>query len=755
MRLETALCLNAPVKFVLRPGIALCLLLVFSLPACRRVATETKPFPFLLVAPDAKNVFLAGSFNGWNTTSTPMQRNADGWWEKDLPLAPGRYRYKFIVDGNWMPDPANSDTEPDGLGGLNSRLTINPGANDDGPASKEALAAKARRLFLAGDFAAIEKEATQLWKTRAKAPDGVWRLAIYANGLNAMNYPEKDAKAWAEALQRYDAWHAQFPGSVFQPVARARAMVDYAWVARGTDVAARVEPAKWPTFEERLAAARQILEEAARLPERSPLWWLPMQDIALGQGWERSQYEALFSEAVTHEPTFYDYYYSKAYWLFPRWYGEPNEWEQFAATAPHEYDSAEGMALYARIVRSRAHFFGNIFQETAIRWPLLRQGYRDLRQQSPQSRWTLNQFCYFACLARDRSTAQQLFPQLGSDYNLELWERPALFAAWKKWADPATKSAAIEPVRSFQTRNPVALRALIFLDDGRKLLSGDDNGSLDIWDLANPDTPQQLAQLDHPVKGLARAPHAQTVAVATGVAANKSPGAVELVDLTDGGRTSVISGWHPSAFAVAFAPDGGALAAVGGEYHHPGATKIFSLTTKEVNDLPWPPLPFAATAIAFSPDGQLVAVNDNRKVRVWDRRQARLRFEAEPPLRLASSSVAFSPDGKWIVAAYSPDPEWSELEGGVVVWSSADGKLGQPPIRTPGGIYTLAFSPDGRFFAGAGYDESIYLWDTAHGELRQTFYPLNGFIFALTFSPDNRRLAAGTISGHITLWEIP
>jgi hypothetical protein len=240
-----------------------------SLGACRKAAAERKAFPFLLVSSDAENVFLAGSFNGWNTTSTPMRGNADGWWEKDLPLEPGRYRYKFIVDGHWMPDPANSETEPDGHGGLNSRLSINPGENDDGPASKEAFAAKARRLFLAGDFAAIEKEATELWKTRAKAPDGVWRLAIYANGLNALNYPEKDAKAWAEGLRGYDAWHSQFRDSVFQPVARARALIDYAWVARGTDVAARVGPGNWPIFEERLAAARQILQEAARLPERA------------------------------------------------------------------------------------------------------------------------------------------------------------------------------------------------------------------------------------------------------------------------------------------------------------------------------------------------------------------------------------------------------------------------------------------------------------------------------------------------------
>lgn len=53
-------------------------------------------------APNATHVFVAGTFNNWSATSHPMKRTTrDGHWVLDLDLPPGRYEYKFIVDGQW------------------------------------------------------------------------------------------------------------------------------------------------------------------------------------------------------------------------------------------------------------------------------------------------------------------------------------------------------------------------------------------------------------------------------------------------------------------------------------------------------------------------------------------------------------------------------------------------------------------------------------------------------------------------------
>ncbi len=58
---------------------------------------------------DATKVILTGSFNNWDETELLMQKTATGW-QLSYVVAPGNYEYKFIVDGQWMPDPANPFT---------------------------------------------------------------------------------------------------------------------------------------------------------------------------------------------------------------------------------------------------------------------------------------------------------------------------------------------------------------------------------------------------------------------------------------------------------------------------------------------------------------------------------------------------------------------------------------------------------------------------------------------------------------------
>lgn len=52
-------------------------------------------------APKAKRVFVAGTFNDWNPSSHPLKRTGDGHWVLTLDLSPGRYEYKFVIDGQW------------------------------------------------------------------------------------------------------------------------------------------------------------------------------------------------------------------------------------------------------------------------------------------------------------------------------------------------------------------------------------------------------------------------------------------------------------------------------------------------------------------------------------------------------------------------------------------------------------------------------------------------------------------------------
>jgi hypothetical protein len=63
------------------------------------------------VYPDssAQQVFLAGDFNGWSQTATPLDREGSGFTTRVF-LDPGTYEYKFLVDGGWRTDAGNPET---------------------------------------------------------------------------------------------------------------------------------------------------------------------------------------------------------------------------------------------------------------------------------------------------------------------------------------------------------------------------------------------------------------------------------------------------------------------------------------------------------------------------------------------------------------------------------------------------------------------------------------------------------------------
>jgi hypothetical protein len=72
---------------------------------------------------DARIVAVAGSFNTWNQSQVLCGREGEEWICR-LDLTPGKYTYKFIIDGDWILDPDNPTTEDDERGFTNSVITV-------------------------------------------------------------------------------------------------------------------------------------------------------------------------------------------------------------------------------------------------------------------------------------------------------------------------------------------------------------------------------------------------------------------------------------------------------------------------------------------------------------------------------------------------------------------------------------------------------------------------------------------------------
>lgn len=82
---------------------------------------------FIFSSREAEEVYLVGDFNQWAPRSLPMIRHGeDHWWEKRLVLEPGRYEYKFIVNGVWIHNPDAPENVPNVHGSLNSVMEVEP-----------------------------------------------------------------------------------------------------------------------------------------------------------------------------------------------------------------------------------------------------------------------------------------------------------------------------------------------------------------------------------------------------------------------------------------------------------------------------------------------------------------------------------------------------------------------------------------------------------------------------------------------------
>jgi 1,4-alpha-glucan branching enzyme len=80
---------------------------------------------FTFHSPEAKRIFVAGTFNEWNTKSMPLKKGKDGTWRVTIKLSQGRYEYKYFIDGVWAENLQGQDMAPNSFGTYNCVISVN------------------------------------------------------------------------------------------------------------------------------------------------------------------------------------------------------------------------------------------------------------------------------------------------------------------------------------------------------------------------------------------------------------------------------------------------------------------------------------------------------------------------------------------------------------------------------------------------------------------------------------------------------
>ena len=150
-------------------------------------------------------------------------------------------------------------------------------------------------------------------------------------------------------------------------------------------------------------------------------------------------------------------------------------------------------------------------------------------------------------------------------------------------------------------------------------------------------------------------------------------------------------------------------------------------------------------AVAFSPDGQLVATaSHDRKVRFWDPKTS-VALQTLQGHTDNVNSVAFSPDGH-LVASASDDKM-------VRLWDAKTGTTHQTLQGHTNWVLSVAFSPDGQLVASASRDQTVRLWDVKTGVALQTLKGHNDWVRSVAFSPDGQLVASASDDKTVRLWD--
>lgn len=306
-------------------------------------------------------------------------------------------------------------------------------------------------------------------------------------------------------------------------------------------------------------------------------------------------------------------------------------------------------------------------------------------------------------------------------------------------------------------RGPV--RTLQFAATGEFVISGGDDNTLRVWEVATGRPYAELRGHSRPV---------QTCAIAADgsqVLSGGQEGEIKLWDLVDyrpAPHGIALAGHADAVLAAAFSPDGKRVITAGGDH----VARIFAsdtgarqATLAEGHDF------LTSRAAYFAGGTRLLTAGGDRTARIWDATTGSQLVTLENTGR--NGAIAVSRDGQWVLAAMSQEvsanPENLSTSAQLGLWqldadrksaakvAPADATFGEGHLAL---VTTVAISPDGEIlFSGDDAGRGI-LWNRSNGAVLHRLHAHTTAMTDAAFLPDGKTLLTASKDGTVAQWDV-
>lgn len=292
---------------------------------------------------------------------------------------------------------------------------------------------------------------------------------------------------------------------------------------------------------------------------------------------------------------------------------------------------------------------------------------------------------------------------------------------------------------------------MLFSPDGRMLATSSSGQTPPLVCLCDAQTGKvrhKLTGSSGTTASLAFSPDGKTLALGEAQTDGRQPDSrVSFWDVATGARLPRVFQQSSGVSSISFSPDNRALV-VGG---YDGDLRLFNLTDVPEDAVLRVRGQKEAWSVAFSPDSGTLAVgyddeagHDQETLKLWDARTGK--ELANLPHGNMVGNVAFLPDGRTLASA-----GYDHL---VKLWDARTHKLVSCLQGHTDRLKCVVVSPNGTLLASAGCDKIVRVWDAAARKVRYAFHDDVDITHGLAFSPDSKTLAAVDDGGNLHLWEM-